>query len=43
MFSLFSPKHAKNFKKGIAMKYSFDRLRAPRHPYGWQDSMFADR
>jgi hypothetical protein len=43
MFSTFSPKHAKNFKKGIALKHDFDKLRTPRRPQGRQDSMFADR
>jgi hypothetical protein len=33
----------KLLKKIIAMIFAFDMLCAPRHPEGWQDSMFANR
>jgi hypothetical protein len=33
----------KFFKKALAFYFASDILRAPRHPQGWQDSMFADR
>jgi hypothetical protein len=33
----------KILKKIIAMYSGFDKVRAPRPPKGWQDSMFANR
>jgi hypothetical protein len=42
-FSSFLPPALKYFKKVIASHPDFDKLRAPRHPKGRQDSMFADR
>jgi hypothetical protein len=40
----FKQTHPKNFQKGVAFIFHFDRLPAPRRPKGREDSiLFADR